>query len=273
MNEHNKRFRAGLETFEMGVNQFSDLTFKEFEGLFLSSLTPDNASLAKESVYEPSGRAVPSSLDWRSQGAVTPVKNQGSCGSCWSFSANGALEGQWYLKTKKLISLSEQNLVDCSREKYGNHGCNGGGPASALQYVIDNGGINNQNTYPYVGKQNNCKYSKNAIAATVRSIAYVESNEGSLKTAVAEKGPISVAIDVTDNFKNYKSGVLNDRMCSTSVNHGVVVVGYGSDANGGDYWLVKNSWGTNWGEKGYIRMSRNRSNQCQIATYGVFTVV
>ncbi|ALC40945.1 Cp1, partial [Drosophila busckii] len=274
INEHNKRFRAGLESFEKGVNQFSDLTFEEFERLYLSKLNPYHNNTLEKSVFEPAEGDVPDSIDWRTKGAVTPVKDQGQCGSCWAFSANGALEGQWYLKTSRLISLSEQNLLDCSTEKYGNHGCNGGWPASALKYIIFNRGINADKTYPYEAKQGKCRFNETAIAATMNKIGYVASgDEDALKKAVATVGPISVAIMVTGSFMNYKSGVYSEESCPAGVNHGVVIVGYGTDANGVDYWLVKNSWGPHWGDKGYIRMSRNANNQCEIASYGVYTVL
>ncbi|XP_017835636.1 cathepsin L1 [Drosophila busckii] len=275
INAHNERFEAGLETFELGVNQFTDLTFEEFERLFLSKLNPDNVTVAEEFVAETAvQRDGPASIDWRKRGAVTAVKDQGQCGSCWAFSAMGALEAAWHQKTKKLVALSEQNLVDCSREQYGNYGCRGGWPEAALKYVIANKGINSQKTYPYTAKQGKCQYKPKAVAARVKRVVKVASrNELALRRAAALR-PISVAIAVTAYFQSYKSGVLNDPKCSyVSVNHAVLVVGYGKAAKGGDYWLVKNSWGKRWGEAGYIRMSRNRNNQCKIADYAIYPEV
>ncbi|ALC40963.1 maker29 [Drosophila busckii] len=273
---HNRRFKAGQETYELGVNQYSDLSFEEFADLLLTKFAARSSIENAHAVFEPAPVAVgnaPSSLDWRSRGAVTGVKNQGQCGSCWAFSAAGALEGQHFLKTGKLISLSEQNLVDCTGgAPYRNLGCSGGWPDKALKYVQDNKGINAHSTYPYDEKKKECRYNKNAVAATVRSVGYVAKNEEALRVAVAEKGPISVCITVTKNFQSYKSGVFNDSSCrGKQINHAVVVVGYGRDGNS-DYWLVKNSWG-NWGEGGYIRMARNQRNQCQIANYGVYAVI
>ncbi|ALC42733.1 maker144 [Drosophila busckii] len=272
--QHNKRFEAGEESYDMGLNEFSDLSFEEFQALYLSSFDAAAAASVEQQIDEVSSRAAPSSLDWRSKGAVTAVKHQGSCGSCWTFSAAGCLEGAHFIKTGKLVTISEQNILDCSsRAPYNNMGCNGGYTSQALQYIIDNGGVNYMSNYPYEGAVKTCRYNRNSIAATMRSRSSVARTEAALKEATANKGPIAVSVVVTDKFQNYKSGVFNDNTCAGKVvNHGVLVVGYGNDS-AGDYWIVKNSWGKSWGESGYIRMSRNRSNQCQIASYGLVAVV
>ncbi|XP_030640894.1 cathepsin S-like isoform X1 [Chanos chanos] len=197
----------------------------------------------------------------------------GACGSCWAFSSVGALEGQMKKTTGRLFSLSPQNLVDCS-SKYGTMGCNGGWMYDAFRYVIANGGIESDASYPYVGVQQQCHYDPSKRAANCSSYNFVaKGDEQALKEAVATIGPISVAIDATrPQFILYRSGVYNDPSCSQRINHAVLVVGYGT-LNGQDYWLVKNSWGTAFGDGGYIRMSRNKGNQCGIASYGTYPIM
>ncbi|XP_017868682.1 PREDICTED: cathepsin L1-like [Drosophila arizonae] len=272
IDRHNQRYRLNMESYEMGVNQFTDMLDKEFESLMLGSMniTESDADL----LYTPDeAYALPADIDWRNRGAVTPVKNQGKCGACWSFSATGTLEGMHFLKTGKLVSLSEQNLVDCSTTRYFNRGCYGGMPDRALNYVIDNGGIDTEYSYTYEAKQLSCRYDPFHIGAQVAGVVRVPAGEPHLAVAVASKGPISVGIYASNNFRNYRDGVLDDRQCNKRPNHAVLVVGFGRDPQGGDFWLVKNSWGASWGDGGYIRMSRNRSNQCGIASNAVYPLV
>ncbi|KFO81815.1 Cathepsin S, partial [Cuculus canorus] len=214
----------------------------------------------------------PDAVDWREKGCVTEVKNQGACGSCWAFSAVGALEAQMKLKTGNLVSLSAQNLVDCSTTQ-GNRGCSGGFMTKAFQYIIDNQGIDSEESYPYTGQDGVCQYQPSARAATCS--LYVElpyGNEEIMKDVVGSTGPVSVAIDASlPSFFLYKSGVYDDPQCSQTVNHGVVVVGYGTLSNK-DYWLVKNSWGVDFGEDGYILMARNSGNLCGIASYASYPI-
>ncbi|KAH8307746.1 hypothetical protein KR044_012238 [Drosophila immigrans] len=262
IDKHNERYAAGDETYEMGVNQFTDMLSWEFEQLVLTQL---NMSTHIDYMYVPSAVELPGSVDWRAKGAVTAVKNQGRCGSCWAFAAAGALESQVFLRTRQLVPLSEQNLVDCSR-RYNNHGCNGGWPAAALKYIHDNGGIDVDKAYPYEGRDGNCRFRRNSIGAKVSSVVQVPPNEDALAHAVAEKGPVAVAVDAS-NFQHYRGGVFNDGNCRKQVNHAVIVVGYGHD-----HWLIKNSWG-GWGERGYMRLARNHNNLCHVASYGVFPTV
>uniref|UniRef100_A0A2K6TQE5 Cathepsin S n=1 Tax=Saimiri boliviensis boliviensis TaxID=39432 RepID=A0A2K6TQE5_SAIBB len=193
--------------------------------------------------------------------------DMGSCGACWAFSAVGALEAQLKLKTGKLVSLSAQNLVDCS-EKYGNKGCNGGFMTEAFQYIIDNKGIDSEASYPYKATDQKCQYDSKYRAATCSKYTELPyGREDVLKEAVANKGPVCVGVDASHpSFFLYRSGVYYDPACTQKVNHGVLVIGYG-DLNGKEYWLVKNSWGSNFGEQGYIRMARNKGNHCGIASY------
>jgi len=256
--------------FSVGLNVFADLTNEEFRATFNGM---NISKVPGPNVLHVGG--LPSSVDWRTKGAVTGIKNQGQCGSCWSFSTTGSVEGAHFLKTGKLVSLSEQNLVDCSTPQ-GNMGCEGGLMDDAFQYIISNHGIDTEASYPYTATgPNTCRFNAANIGATISSYTDVQSgSESALQKAVAQQ-PTSVAIDASHmSFQLYTGGVYNEPACSsTQLDHGVLAVGYGTDsASGSPYWIVKNSWGTNWGMKGYIWMSRNRNNQCGIATAASFPI-
>ena len=257
------------------MNKFSDLSNDEitirYKGLLLEEQIYSNTT----KFFQPSGHFKPLELvDWRDSGAVTPVKDQKQCGSCWAFSATGAIEGQHFLKTKQLVSLSEQNLIDCSG-KWGNHGCNGGNQERAFNYTRDNGGIDTEESYRYEVVDGTCRFSTKSIGATVTGYVRIPyGNESALLEAVTTIGPISVSIDASDTtFHHYSSGVYYNPACSsTHLDHAVLVVGYGT-LSGEDYWLVKNSWGADWGMNGYIRMARNKNNNCGIVTNAVYPTV
>ena len=213
-----------------------------------------------------SGKDAPTAIDWRSKNVVAPVKNQGSCGSCWAFSAVASTESALAIKTGKLIEMSEQDLVDCSRAE-GNMGCNGGLMDQAFEYM-EKQGIDSEKSYPYEGRDDRCRFSNSTIVTKVKSYADIPSaDEAALLDAVAHQGPVSVAVQATFMMQFYHKGIFKDPFCkpdAAGLNHGVVAVGYGAE-NGKDYWIVRNSWGASWGEKGYLRMQRGR-NQCGIAT-------
>nr|QOV03081.1 cathepsin L10 [Dysdercus peruvianus] len=279
VNKHNSMFQRGLVSFTLKLNHMADLLSHEFaktyNGFNKSTRATNNRRMMGSTFIAPEHVTLPESVDWRQQGLVTPVKNQGRCGSCWAFSSTGALEGQHYRKTKQLISLSEQNLMDCSQE-YGNNGCEGGLMDQAFEYVKDNHGIDTEKSYPYEGLDNRCRFKRRSIGAVDTGFVDIaEGDEEALKKAVATVGPISIAIDASQqSFQFYNQGVYYEPLCSSEqLDHGVLLVGYGTDDDGQDYWLVKNSWGTGWGEKGYIRMARNRDNNCGIATSASYPLV
>jgi len=267
INKHNSQGHS----FQLGMNQFGDLTNAEFQATYLRPMQR-NATRTAE-VHVAGNEVDPSSVDWRTQGYVTPIKDQGQCGSCWSFSSTGSIEGAHFKATGKLVSFSEQNLVDCST-KEGNQGCNGGLIDYAFTYVISNKGLDTEASYPYTARDGTCRYNAANSGGSISSYKDVQAgSEAALQSAVATIGPISVAIDASHNsFQFYKSGVYNEPMCSSkNLDHGVLAVGYGTDS-GKDYWLVKNSWGTSWGNKGYIEMTRNKRNQCGIATAASYPI-
>jgi len=276
--EHNKKFEAGEVSFEQGVNQFSDLTKSEYKALVLGFKKSERKQSGASGIFvADAGVELPSEFDWRKKGAVTPIKNQEACGSCWAFGTVGALEGAHAIKTGKLVPLSEEQLVDCSEK---NDGCGGGDQEVAFDYIINAGGLESESEYPYTsgdGSSGRCKFSKSKVKATMSSYVQVKSgDEDALKQAVATKSPMAIAIYAAlDSFQHYKSGVYYAPSCPSSfdeLDHVVTLIGYGTE-NGQDYWLVKNSWGTGWGDNGYIKMARNRDNNCGIATEAAYPVV
>ncbi|XP_027364351.1 low-temperature-induced cysteine proteinase-like [Abrus precatorius] len=266
--EHNK---MGEKGYMLGLNKFADLSNEEYKAMFLGGRLrrSDKGLFGKKSgryAYR-EGEALPDMVDWREKGAVAPVKNQGQCGSCWAFSTVAAVEGINKIVTGDLISLSEQELVDCDRGY--NMGCNGGLMDYAFEFIIQNGGIDTEEDYPYRARDQTCDPNrKNARVVTIDGYEDVPPNdEKSLMKAVANQ-PVSVALEAGGRaFQLYQSGVFTG-LCGTGLDHGVVVVGYGTE-NGTDYWLVRNSWGPEWGEDGYIRVERNvletNTGKCGIA--------
>lgn len=274
--KHNEAFARGEVTYKMGLNKFADMTKEEFANT-MTGFRPNKLVRSRGLNYTRQNNVrLPSSVDWRQQGAVTPVKNQGQCGSCWAFSATGSIEGQHFRKTGQLVSLSEQNLVDCATD-YPNSGCDGGDMVAAFKYVIDNGGIDTEDSYPYQrGDHYYCRYNVQNIGATISNYVSIASgDQEALKEAVANVGPVSVAMYASlGSFSRYSSGIYYDARCGGEyyyLDHGVLLVGYGTE-DGTDYWIVKNSWGEDWGESGYFRIS-TKNNNCGIATDASYPVV
>lgn len=249
----------GNRTFKLSANMFADLTNEEFVASHTGyKISTQPSSLKAKSLKYENLTEIPMTMDWREKGAVTSIKDQGRCGCCWAFSAVAAVEGITQIKTGNLISLSEQQLVDCAVE--GNQGCKGGWMDNAFRYIIKNQGLSTEEKYPYETMQGTCDHGKESIyAAQISAFEDVPSNnEKALLQAVANQ-PISIAIDGSGrNFHFYKSGVFMEE-CGTRLTHAVTAIGYGTSADGTKYWLMKNSWGTRWGENGYMRIQRDTS--------------
>jgi len=245
-------------SYELEINELSDKKISFTNILY----QPSNTTYKGDNVNV----TVPFSIDWRQKDIITNVKNQGHCGSCWSFSATGSIEAIHAISTGNLLNISEQQLVDCSGN-YGNQGCNGGSMDNAFKYVIDNG-LCSEKEYPYTGQEEQCQECKNVVnISDFKDV--VPNNEEILKKVVYQQ-PVSVAIQANlPSFQAYKTGVYSDPSCGKQLDHGVLIVGYGHDFfHNMDYWIVKNSWGPHWGEKGYIRIQRNiddDSGLCGIA--------
>lgn len=275
INEHNYNSK---NNFKLGITRFTDMTNKEFNLFQNDGYFNDNLEMYLCNPYSLSSLSNPNSIDWRLKNAVTPVKDQGNCGSCWSFSATGAMEGAYSIKNVNLLSFSEQELVDCAYGiSYGSYGCNGGQMDGAFKYAIQTGMCLEDN-YPYTsglsGKGGSCK-SCNIIAKFTSCYDVKPNDQLVLKNAVANQ-PVSVAIEADSvYFQFYKSGVLTSSACGTNLNHGVLIVGYGIE-NDVPYWLVKNSWSVDWGDDGYVKIMRSNSTNdpgiCGIAMQPSFII-
>ena len=246
INQHNSN---DYRTYDMGLNQFSALTQEEFAQTYLGTIISEEGKNV-ESIDD----LRVGDIDWIAAGAVTPIKNQGQCGSCWAFSATGGLEGLTKVGYDQLQSFSEQQLVDCSTS-YGNHGCNGGLMDNAFKFVQAKG-IVHEDEYAYTAKQGTCKQATGPFKIS----GFKDIKDCNTLASELAGRPISVAVDAT-NWSTYKSGVFSN--CKTSLNHGVLLVGVTDQ-----YWVVKNSWGATWGEKGLIRLARgNTCGICNVASY------
>lgn len=259
------------QTYKLGTNQFAHLTFDEFvDAVHVGGARPPYLRRSSDAPLHKAPASIEglaSTVDWVSAGAVTPVKNQGNCGSCWSFSTTGAVEGAYQIKNKNLVSFSEQELVSCDTSGQ-DAGCNGGWMDDAFTFAKSNGGLPTESDYPYTsgttGKSGSCEKTHSNVAGSAPS-GYVDVQTGSvnaLMSAVAQQ-PVSIAIQANQPaFQLYKSGVLTGK-CGQRLDHGVLLVGYGTDS-GTDYWKVKNSWGDSWGEEGYIRIERSDADLCGV---------
>jgi KDEL-tailed cysteine endopeptidase len=262
----------------MAVNKFTDLTADEFKTTMVSGYKTSTIGSTTCDPFVPSGKSVPDSVDWRTLGVVTPVKDQGQCGSCWSFSATGALEGAWAVSKGKLVSLSEQQLVDCAGIRYGSMGCNGGLMDGAFNYAIDKG-MCSESSYAYTSGDTKTGGTCQTCAGVVKVSKCYDvktTDQVALKEAVSTR-PVSIAIEAdTKYFQSYSSGVLTSTTCGTNLDHGVLIVGYGEE-NGQKYWLVKNSWGDSWGDSGYVKIARSDSSSdggvCGVSMEASFVVI
>ncbi|XP_060189901.1 zingipain-2-like [Lycium barbarum] len=272
--------KNGTKPYKLGINEFADLTSEEFlkyyttHGLNKFSSKSQQSSPAIFSSFKYENMSdVPSFMDWTKSGAVTNVKHQGQCGCCWAFAAVGALEGANKLSRSKLISLSEQELLDCTTE---NNGCNGGLITTAYDFIVKNGGIALESNYPYKEYQDSCRSAQQGTDSAVKMSRYetLPSSESALLKAVSQQ-PVSIGIAVTEEFHMYQSGVY-DGSCDDQLNHAVTIIGYGTNEDGTKYWLIKNSWGTSWGENGYMKLARDTGIEgglCGITTLASYPIV
>ncbi len=256
-----KEHNASNSTHVAGHNQFSDWSHAEYKAM-LGYVRGEQNPKKNIKIFEETNA---DSVNWVEAGAVTAVKDQGQCGSCWAFSTTGSLEGAHFVATGDLLSFSEQQLVDCAYVKYGNYGCNGGLQDNAYNYYEDGNNAELESVYPYTSgtslKKGDCAYkASSATAVTVSSYVDVTPSSPSQMKAALTQQPLAVAIEADKMvFQTYQSGVLTDSRCGTNLDHAVLAVGFGTE-NGQDYWLVKNSWNTTWGDKGYIKLGMDSTN-------------
>ncbi|XP_064455231.1 procathepsin L-like [Ornithodoros turicata] len=276
--QHNEEYGRGLHSYTLAVNHMADMTQEELEHRSGLRMTPESipemeAETEVFTLREGSLPPIPDQVDWRTNnGYVGHVYDQGMCSSCWAFSIVGTLESQWFLTTQQRVNLSQQNLVDCVTSS---HGCKGGDLYEGFEYIKDSGGIDTLESYPYEAHDNVCRFKKEGVGAVVNGISMIKNgSEFDLRNAVATVGPVSVGIDASDfRFFFYGSGIYDNPNCgSVNLTHAVVVVGYGTE-DGKDYWLIKNSWSERWGQNGFGKMTRNRGNQCGIASNAVYPII
>ena len=273
INDHN----TNNNDWKMDINSFADLTRDEFASTYINGFNMpdlDKKAFMVNDYFETVSKDLPESWDWVEKGAVTPVKDQAQCGSCWAFSTVGSLEGAYFLSSGKLVSFSEQELVDCS-SSYGNQGCNGGLMDDAFKYVIDKG-ICKEKSYPYKAVDGSCK--KCTSVFKIKSFVDIIPNDESALAQAVYNQPVSIAIEADQSvFQFYSSGVLTSSECGTNLDHGVTLVGFGVDSNTGKkFWKVKNSWGSSWGENGYIRLEKdieNKTGMCGLTLMASYPVV
>ncbi|KAJ8555541.1 hypothetical protein K7X08_013037 [Anisodus acutangulus] len=280
--EHDQRFnvfKANLRrarrhqmldpSAEHGITKFSDLTPLEFRRTYLGLYKTKPKFNAEKAPILPTSD-LPADFDWREKGAVTGVKNQGSCGSCWSFSTTGAVEGAHFLTTGELVSLSEQQLVDCDHEcdpqdkSACDAGCGGGLMTTAFEYTLKAGGLQREKDYPYTGRDGKCHFDKSKVAAAVSNFSVIGLDEDQIAANLVQHGPLAVGINAAW-MQTYIGGVSCPLLCFKHQDHGVLLVGYGSAGfapirlKEKPYWIIKNSWGENWGEHGYYKICRGHN--------------
>jgi len=253
----------GGATFNL--TKFSDYTPEEFKVLFLNALLINETPDEEKELIDLPGGVVGDTFDWKGQGKVTAVKNQAQCGSCWAFSATENIESVWMIAkgitSAQMKPLAPQQIVDCDKS---DGGCNGGWPATAYKYVVSAGGLEPESAYPYKAKNQQCSFNKASVYTTISGYKYVTRNkdESQMKTAVATVAPISICVDAQP-WQSYSKGILTARQCGTSLDHCVQITGYDTTSST-PFWTVRNSWGTNWGESGYIRLEYGK-NTCGLS--------
>lgn len=271
-----KTHNAGNHSWRQGINDLSDMTFEEFKRDRL--MLPQNCSATSNIKVKAELReaAIPDNYEWNDYGMVSPVKNQGACGSCWTFSTVGAMESHWNILGKgRNLTFSEQQLVDCAGD-FDNHGCNGGLPSHAFEYIRHIGGLESDITYPYAAKTNPCVHRPEISVAYCRHGSYniSQGNEVELAERLYNAGPIAISFQVIAGFKNYAGGVYSVSNCGKTtqdVNHAVLATGFGVD-KGVKFWNIKNSWGASWGAQGYFKMERG-VNMCAVAQCNSYPLI
>jgi C1A family cysteine protease len=292
--EYSKRFQIFREnsayirkhnseggSFILGVNSFADLSFPEFSSFYLQREMMEESEsdlrvFSEDSLLElfESSEVLPSKVDWRKKDSVRGVKDQGKCGSCWAFAATGTIESAWHIKNSKKVTLSEQQLVDCSKPQ-GNKGCEGGLVSKAFKYIMANGGLTGEKNYPYKTKEKTCNTEKSQkIEASIKNFKFVQSNNSTKLMKAVAKGPVAVQVDST-SWHLAKGGIITEK-CGIKLNHAVVIVGY-DQTHKTPFWIIKNSWGKNWNEDGYIRVAisnaHNNQGLCGINTRPIYPVL
>jgi len=262
--QHNERFAKGLESFHMGHNEFSDMSLEHFQRTMTTLSPPPPQGESNVTVYQLQMEPSAGPCDWKH--TLGPVKNQGGCGSCYAFASLAPMEAQLGKKNQKMI-LSEQEIVDCTRT-YGNNGCNGGWMTGVYDYVVKMGGIALESEYSYKGALGNCQSPKRRVSKMAK---YVNVNNPQTMTeAIQTVGPVAVALQAgIRSFQMYRGGVYNDASCNGNIDHGVTAVGYGIEG-GVHYYVIRNSWGTGWGENGHMKISRD---VCQVSKYGYYPIL
>jgi cathepsin L len=268
--EHNPR------TF-FGINQFADMTNQELMSYFnhpdFKKSTPHSHHLhQKRSSPRIGSAAIPDSVDWREKGAVTPIGNQGQCGSSPYWSAVVSMEGAWAIAGHPLVNLSVQQIDDCSNDE-GNYGCDGGEMTSSFEYIIKSGGAENAQDYPYTAVDGTCHFDAQKIIAKFSSYKVITAGDEAALTEALSIVPVATAVNAADPpFQFYQSGIYDSSTCNQPPCHGIGIVGYGSNAEG-DFYILKNTWGTTWGMEGYMLLARNKGNMCSVATDATYIVV
>jgi C1A family cysteine protease len=254
-----------------GLTKFSDLSVEEFKSTFLGSVPP--SPLPSAPVLPKKDIEVPQTFDWRNTNMVTPVKNQEQCGSCWAFSTVENIESIWCIKNNldctTFTPLSPQEIVDCDTT---DNGCSGGWPSNAYQFVISEGGLETAANYPYTAQDGTCNFQSNEVAVTISSWQYATQNsdESTLQTNLVGWGALSVCVDAS-SWQDYTGGVLMAADCTNNIDHCVQLVGYDMTQST-PFWIVRNSWGTDWGENGYIRLQYGQDT-CAVADVATSSVI